>query len=158
MTCTLHAMYKTNDDTPVVVRDQESLDKVIDEVFETYLDDNAIFIIVERPKVEPNDLPDHQLAIDLRLGCAVTAIYFIGETSSGEEGQWFSLNPHPIDDAPELCYDLHTGDRFPANAVITMDDFRRALHEFMDNGGVRPDCIDWQPFRDNPELTDSLSR
>ncbi|WP_075740350.1 MULTISPECIES: Imm1 family immunity protein [Actinoalloteichus] len=150
MKYTLSALFEDGDGNSIIVRDHAELDSMVDDLLETDLDENAVFNIVERPSIPPLDLPDHQFSIDMWMGQDVTAVYFIGQTASGEVGQWFSVNPNPIENAPELYYDTRSAARFPADAAISIGDLRNALHEFLDNGGVRPECIAWQPYKDDP--------
>ncbi|MFB9432883.1 Imm1 family immunity protein [Streptoalloteichus tenebrarius] len=50
---------------------------------------------------------------------------------------------HPLPKV-DLYQDLGTGLLFPANAAITLDQLRAAVHEFHESGGHRPTCVEWQ--------------
>ncbi|MCP2258744.1 Immunity protein Imm1 [Streptoalloteichus tenebrarius] len=132
------------DDATITARTAEEVDAALDRVVAaagTY-DHNPTVHVVERPTFGPAEIPDHGLKIDIAHGAEVAALAYFGP---GGGGPSMTLSTPPLANSRSLYRDIDSATPFPANAAITLDQLRAAVHEFHESGGLRPTCVDWQP-------------
>jgi Immunity protein Imm1 len=67
------------------------------------------------------------------------ALYYRGHNHRA----WITDNPQPSPDAPALLYDDQAPADFPADAVISVDQIRAAVEEYLKTG-ERPTCVPWR--------------
>lgn len=102
--------------------------------------------IAERPTFGPAEVPDHGLKIAVCESRQVGALAYFGEVADDPDGvAYLSMATEPVADPPVLYRDLGGPVPFPANAVIPLDAVKRAVIQFWERGGLRPDSVAWQP-------------
>ncbi|SHG77471.1 Imm1 family immunity protein [Streptoalloteichus hindustanus] len=125
-------------------RTVEEVDAALDRVIAAAVDygyrHNPTAFVVERPVFGPAEIPDHGLKFDVDPDQRVAALVWVGP---GFDQPWMTLSNTPLPKV-DLYRDLGIGLRFPANAAITLDQLRAAVHEFHESGGHRPTCVQWQ--------------
>ncbi|MDG4834093.1 Imm1 family immunity protein [Solwaraspora sp. WMMD1047] len=134
------------DDTgPIIAGDPAEVDRAFDRILAAAprLLHNPTAFIRERPRTGPAGVPDHGLKLDVCPAHGVGAMSYYGDPdTSGQPGPWITRGPGPS--PVVLRRDIDSATPYPADAAVTLDDIRRALHEFLTTGGRRPTAVDWQ--------------
>lgn len=110
-----------------------------------------MLVVRERPRVLDGRFPDHQIKIDVSREAQLGAILCQGPPDFApdavlddpEGGTWVTRSDVVDPDAPPLYIDKATPTEFPADAVIPLAQWRKALGELLATGR-RPTCVDWQ--------------
>jgi len=97
----------------------------------------------ERPRFGPANVPDHglELAVDMAAGYGTLA--YFGEFD-GQGGTWVTASGAAPSDGPTLYLDVDNATAFPPDSLVSLDVWRRAMHEFLAGGGDRPVSVGWQ--------------
>ncbi|MCP2256604.1 Immunity protein Imm1 [Streptoalloteichus tenebrarius] len=141
-TLEIYLQSEVEDALPMVARTREEVDSAVDRLIAAAagFNHNPAMHVAEGPKW--NDMPDHGLRLDIDPRARMAALRYYGPD---DEGAQVSLSEPAPAHAPQLYRDIDSATPFPANAAITLDQFRAAVHEFRESGGLRPTCVRWQP-------------
>jgi hypothetical protein len=90
----------------------------------------------------PHDPREGSTFLLVAVSAVGGAAYYRALSDGGEVEGWVSHNSEPMPGAPALAFSAQGGTHFPPEAVLGMDDLRRAIGEFL--GGVRPQSVDWR--------------
>jgi hypothetical protein len=63
---------------------------------------------------------------------------------AGQDGDWYSKGGRVNDHGVQYVY-FGNGHDFPADSEIPLTDVEQAMGELLTNGGLRPECVIWQP-------------
>ena len=143
-------------DLPRTLRSESELAEVLAYVLVNHQPNPPVFVARERPRVGRRGRPDHQVKVDADGAGGVGAILAMGPRdfvpesapdfvgTSPDGGVWVAecKSWEPPADAPPLYVDKAVMTRFPRHAVLPLDLWREALHEFM-RTGRRPTCVEW---------------
>jgi hypothetical protein len=69
---------------------------------------------------------------------------YVREVDHGIVTGWVTNNPSPIPNAPEIPFASQGWASFPAAAVLTTDQVRALVTEYVATGGQRPSSVAWQ--------------
>jgi hypothetical protein len=143
-------------DAPRTVRSESELADVLTYVLTNHQPNPPVLVARERPKVGRRGRPDHQIKIDADREGGVGSVLAMGPRDFVPElapdfartppdgGVWVarSVGWVPPAGTPPLYIDKAVMTEFPWNAVLPLDLWREALHEFM-RTGLRPTCVEW---------------
>ncbi|MCP2257268.1 Immunity protein Imm1 [Streptoalloteichus tenebrarius] len=131
------------DDATIIARNAEEVDAALDRIIaaSATFNHNPTAFVLERPRLGPLRFPDHGLKIDVDPERGAAALAWVGP---GYDSPWMTHSDRSVSGA-SLHKDIDSATPFPANAAITLDQLRAAVHEFHDSGGHRPTCVEWQP-------------
>ncbi|MCP2257269.1 Immunity protein Imm1 [Streptoalloteichus tenebrarius] len=141
-TLEIYLQSEAEDALPMTARTAEEVDAAIKRVLTAAgtFNHNPTAYVVEGPKWK--DKPGHGLKFDVAPEENIAALVYFGP---GSDSPSMSLSNLPTGNASPLYRDIDSATPFPANAAITLDHLRAAVHEFHESGGLRPTCVDWQP-------------
>ncbi|MCP2257267.1 Immunity protein Imm1 [Streptoalloteichus tenebrarius] len=128
--------------TPMYARTRQEVDAALDRIIAaaaTFNHNPAMYVV---DGLQWNDMPAQELAMDVDPQANMAALRYYGPDYEG--AQVSLAEPAPAR-APRLYRDIDSATPFPANAAITLDQLRAAVHEFHESGGHRPTCVEWQP-------------
>jgi hypothetical protein len=90
-----------------------------------------------------DDATDDQPAHELIVG-----VHDVTQSGSlryaGQDGDWFSKGEQVSDHGVQYVY-FGNGHDFPPDSEIPLSEIEYALGELLASGGLRPDCVAWQP-------------
>lgn len=97
----------------------------------------------ERPRFGPANVPDHGLKLAVDMAAGYGALAYFGEFE-GQGGTWVTASGSTPTDGPTLYLDVDNATAFPPSSLVSLDVWRRAMHEFLAGGGDRPVSVGWQ--------------
>lgn len=92
-----------------------------------------------------DEFPNQCLRLVLEPGHQFGAVHYYGPTATGEDGIWVTRSANPVATTDTLYYDSDSDTEFPADALLNLDELRPIVAEHVETG-LRPECVDWQPF------------
>jgi hypothetical protein len=95
---------------------------------------------ISRPH-PPGWVPETVLVLVVSRGWG--GAYYRDRDDTGKIHAWITHNPQPSGDAPTLLYDDQAPANFPVDAVLPVDQLRRAVEEYL-RTGQRPTCVQWR--------------
>lgn len=148
MTWTAAFSLQTRDDyKEITATSADEVERALAELLEAHYIHTPTIHIVERPTFGPAQLPDHGLKLDICHTRRLGALAYVGEVPDEPAGggAFITLATEPVPDPPTLYQDRAGDLVYPPNAVIPLDAVERAVIEFWERGGQRPESVAWQP-------------
>jgi len=149
---TVEAFYRLErPDVPALVTNAGDLDRMIDELLAQPAEYNVATLYIRERPWSAAGFPDHELCIGVDADGGHGVVIYSGAEGRGESGSYVSCNPAEGRDRRRGYYQFHMELLVPAGAEIPLAAVRSAAHEFLDQGGERPRCVQWRPYRHDSE-------
>jgi Immunity protein Imm1 len=89
--------------------------------------------------------PNQCLRLVIEPGHRFGALHYYGPTATGDDGIWVTRTPNPATTDEPFYFDSEGDVEFPADSLLPLTELRPIVAEHVETG-VRPECVDWQPF------------
>jgi len=121
-----------------VLRTPEDADSLVDALVAAPASRNlAELHSLDRPLL-PSGFPDHELLVGVDGNLGVGVLEFMDA-----RGNFVSFNPEG--GRKDIVYAIAGNlTEFPDSSEIAVELVRQAIKEFLDSGGLRPECVQWK--------------
>lgn len=124
--------------SPEILSTPEDVDVLIDALLASPVDENlAQLHSLQRPLLPPG-YPDHELLVGAKADLQVGVLAFMDH-----EGNVVTLGPAEARSNVVYCLGGEITE-FPDRSEVPVGLIRRAVKEFLESGGLRPNCVEWQ--------------
>jgi len=121
---------------PIFVSSEPEIDGLLDRVRAAY--ENDVPVLMEVTISGSVDMNHMLVGVSGERG----VIFYSGP---GALTSW-SLNKELDGSGVLTYYYFYTNTDFPSNAEVSLELVKRAVCEFLDSGGQRPESVAWQPY------------
>jgi hypothetical protein len=141
MPITVRAFYN-NGQGPTLIDTPADVDAVVDAVLAEPFENSVIALYsTARPLME-SGVPDHEMRVAIFAEAKVGGIRYAGDDGTAE-GSWYV--PGQVSQRDEVFYYYQGHDQgWPQDSEVSIEDVRRAIKEFVANGGARPASMEWR--------------
>lgn len=140
MTATVRAFYK-NEADPTLLTSAAEVDALVDAVLGEPFENSIIALYSEARPLLGSGVRDHELRIGIDAEAEIGGIRYAGEDGT-KRGVWYVQGGHS-NRAEAFYYYMGHDEGWPQDSEISVEDVRRAIKEFVTNGGSRPTFPRW---------------
>ncbi|MDX2972365.1 Imm1 family immunity protein [Kribbella solani] len=139
----VEAYYKHgHGDNPVILTNAADADALVDAMLaEPFQNSVAALYDLDRPGVEAApEIPDHELRIAVDAKADVGGIRY-----AGGDDQDVRYVPGATSQREEMFYIyMDHGEGWPKDSVVSIEQVRQAVREFVEGNGARPTSFEWR--------------
>ncbi|TDD28374.1 hypothetical protein E1218_07600 [Kribbella turkmenica] len=131
-------------DDPLILTNADDADALIDAMLtESFNNSVAALYDLDRPSVEgAPDIPDHELRVAVDAKENVGGIRY-----SGGDHDDVTYVPGATSDRDEMFYVyMDHGEGWPKDSVVSIEQVRQAVREFVEGNGARPAGFEWREW------------
>jgi hypothetical protein len=142
MSGTVTAYFKhEHGDNPVILKTAADVDALVDAMLTEDFDNSVAALYSDARPLMDSGLPDHELRISIYAEAKVGGIRYAGDDGTSP-GTWYAAGQESQREEVFYLYMTHD-EGWPRDSEVSIEQIRRAVMEFVENGGGRPPSFKW---------------
>jgi hypothetical protein len=136
------AYYTHDHDKGVTLRTAEDADALVDDLLTQPFANSVAALYADTRPESPSGYPDHELRIAIDAEAKVGGIRYAGGDTSD-----VTYVPGSTSAREEMFYLYMSHDEgWPQDSAVGLDQVRRAVREFVEGNGARPESFEWRQW------------